>query len=160
MKSLIEKIYESSVSSKYDTTIFDRSSMKPKTLIPSEDKNKNFIIARLKNHFTWQLKGRSNKIDDYIEKQTHNKDAYWMNVYLGDPQYWEAPERREVAKIGTATITKINKSVLRLDFYFKNDKLVVECSPGVQRTKKLGEYDIEDNPKDIEYKDPLERYKK
>lgn len=158
MKSIIEKIYESSISSKYDTTIFDRTNYKNKKLVPSEDENKNFIIARLGRHFTWQLKGRSNKVDDYIEHT--NKNVYWMNVYLGDPNCWESDKYREVQKIGTATTTKINKSVLRLDFTFDKDKLYVSCSPGVQRNKKLGEYDIEDNPVDKEYKDPAERYKK
>ena len=160
MKSIIDKIYESSISSKYDTTIFDRTNYKSKKLVPSEDENKNFIIARLGRHFTWQLKGRSNKVDDYIEPAKYNKNAYWMNVYLGDPQYWEAEKHREVIKIGTATTTKISKGALRLDFTFNNGKLYVSCSPGVQQTKKLGEYDIEDNPVDKEYKDPAERYKK
>ena len=160
MKSIIEKIYESSVSSKYDTTIFDRTNYKNKKLVPSEDENKNFIIARLGRHFSWQLKGRSNKVDDYIEPAKYNKNSYWINVYLGDPNCWESDKHREVHKIGTATTSNIKKDVLRLDFAFGKEKLYVSCSTGVQRTKKLGEYDIEDNPIDKEYKDPAERYKK
>ena len=143
MKSIIEKIYESSVSSKYDTTIFDRTNYKNKKLVPSEDENKNFIIARLGRHFSWQLKGRSNKVDDYIEPAKYNKNSYWMNVYMADPNCWESDKHREVQKIGTATTSNINKSVLRLDFTFGKEKLYVSCSTGVQHTKKLGEYDIE-----------------
>ena len=41
MKSIVERIYESSVSSKYDTTIFDRTNYKNKKLVPSEDEKNN-----------------------------------------------------------------------------------------------------------------------
>ena len=51
MKSILEKIYESNISSKYDTTIFDRTNNKNKKLIPSEDENKNFIRCTLRSRY-------------------------------------------------------------------------------------------------------------
>ena len=160
MKQLIDRIYEALKNSKYNTTIFDVSSYKNKQLIPSEDENKNFIIARLGRHFFWRLKGKSNKVDDYIEASEHYKDSYWLNVYNGDPRYWEADKHREAMKIGDISMTKTKKGVLRLDFLFSDNKLYVSCSPGVQQTKKLGTYDVEDNPVDKEYKDKSQNYKK
>lgn len=158
MKSILEKIYESNISSKYDTTIFDRTNNKNKKLIPSEDENKNFIIARLSRHFTWQLKGRSNKVDDYIEKG-HGKDYYWMNVWHADVKSWEAEKWRETMKIGTATTTNINKGIVRLGFTFTNNKLNVTCTEGEFRGKKLGTYEVVNNPQDEEYEDPYKKYR-
>ena len=149
MKSLVEFIQESK-SSIYDTTIYDGSIWKDRKLVPSEDENKNYIIARLGGHFSWATKGRSRNVDDYIEQKSEGE--YVMNIQNPNPKQWEAEKHRHTIKIGTATLLKTTKGTARMTFTYSKGKLNVSCSYGTSQLAKLGTYDIEENPTDIEYK--------